>query len=681
VAISPAIAAKVVVPAERGPDRGFVDKISRSNGGSSFAAVPDLRRVYYTGQKAARLLQGESSRWAIAPLPKGIDKKTFASAVVIGDGLAVFADDLREAIETNQARLIYLLDSELDLPAEASGVPVFSFLTDSVLDASLHRVVDAAFESLSFAQRQTKLEDEVRRARSEIDQLNETGIALSTQRDRESLLNLILQKSREITQSDAGSLYLIEESSQGARQLRFKITQNDSVQFSFRESILSIDSSSIAGYVALTGEEVHLADVYQIPTPFPFSYNRKFDEETGYRCKSMLAVAMKNPQGEITGVVQLINCKRAAALRVERRTVDDVVIPYPEQCRPLLRSLASQAAVALENIRLYESIETLFEGFVRASVSAIEARDPATSGHSFRVADLTLGLAQVVDRDDSSHFRDIHFSRTEMKEIRYASLLHDFGKVGVREEVLIKAKKLYPMQLDLVKQRFAYARKALEHEQSERKLAYLLQKGREDFLARQPKFQSELEEQLRELDEFLDFVMRCNEPTVLREGNFERLSEFAARQFVDSRDQRTPLLTPQEVKLLSISRGNLDERERRQIESHVNHTLSFLRQIPWTREIKNIPAIASAHHEKLNGTGYPYNLPASEIPFQSKMMTISDIYDALSATDRPYKKAVRSDQALDILFNEAKQGLVDPELLRLFHEAEIYRLTATWKPN
>jgi HD-GYP domain-containing protein (c-di-GMP phosphodiesterase class II) len=658
-----------------------VGKTSRSNGSKGLSFTAGLLRVYYTGQKAARLLRGESSRWLIAPLPKNSGKETFASAVVIGHGPAVFADGLREAIETNQARLIYLLDSGLDLPVEASGVPVFSFLTDSVPAAALYRVIDAAFESLSFAQHQTGLEDELRRARSEIDQLNETGIALSTQRDRESLLNLILQKSREVTQSDAGSLYLIEESSQGVRQLRFKITQNDSVQFSFRESILPIDSSSIAGYVALTGEELHLADVYQIPPAFPFNFNRKFDEETGYRCKSMLAVAMKNPQGEIIGVVQLINCKRAAALRVERRTADDVVIPYPELCRPLLRSLASQAAVALENIRLYESIETLFEGFVRASVSAIEARDPATSGHSFRVADLTLGLAEVVDRDDSSHFRDIHFSRTEMKEIRYASLLHDFGKVGVREEVLIKAKKLYPMQLDLVKQRFACARKTLEHEQSERKLAYLLEKGREDFLARQAEFQSELKEQLRELDEFLDFVMRCNEPTVLREGNFERLSEFAMRQFVDSRGQCSPLLTPQELNFLSISRGNLDERERRQIESHVNHTLSFLRQIPWTREIKNIPAIASAHHEKLNGTGYPYNLPASEIPFQSKMMTISDIYDALSATDRPYKKAVRSDQALDILFNEAKQGLVDHELLRLFHEAEIYRLTETWKPN
>ena len=649
--------------------------------GAQFSFTADLGRVYYTSQKAARLLEGEKSGWVIAPLPEKICLETFPPCVVIGDNPAVFSDDLREAIEINQARLIYLLDSKGGLPAEAKGVPVFSFLIPSMQFESLHRMIEAAFQNLFFARRQTTLEDDLQRARSEIDQLNETGIALSTQRDRESLLNLILQKSREITHSDAGSLYLVEENERGERQLRFKITQNDSAKVSFSEPVLPIDTSSIAGYVALTGDEVELADAYQIPASFPFGFNRKFDEESGYRCKSMLVVAMKNPQGDVTGVVQLINCKRAADLRIDRRTVDGAVIAFPEQCRPLLRSLASQAAVALENIRLYESIENLFEGFVRASVSAIEARDPTTYGHSFRVADLTVGLAEAVDRDDSSHFRNVRFSRTEMKEIRYASLLHDFGKVGVREEVLVKAKKLYPMQLDVVKQRFAYVRKTLEHAQSERKLAYLLEKGREEFLARQPEFQHELEEHLREVDELFDFVVKCNEPTVLREGNFERLNELAARQFIDPDGNDHPLLTSQEINLLSITRGNLDDLERRQIQLHVNHTMSFLRQIPWTREIKNIPAIASAHHEKLDGTGYPHNLSASQIPVQSKMMTISDIYDALSATDRPYKKAVRSEQALDILFGEAKQGLLDRELLRVFHEAEIYRLASNWKPS
>src|SRR5207302_643468 len=239
---------------------------------------------------------------------------------------------------------------------------------------------------------------------------------------------------------------------------------------------------SVAGYVAVTGEEVHLGDVYQIPSSFPFGFNPKFDEESGYRSKSMLAVPMKDPRGGTIGVVQLINCKRDSVAPAGPPCTDETVVPFPEECRALLRSLASQAAVALENTRLYENIENLFEGFVRASVSAIEARDPTTHGHSFRVADLTIALAEVVDRDESHSFRDIRFSRTEMKEIRYASLLHDFGKVGVREEVLVKAKKLYPLQLELVQERFAYARKALEHEHSERKLAYLLEKGREEFL-------------------------------------------------------------------------------------------------------------------------------------------------------------------------------------------------------
>jgi HD-GYP domain-containing protein (c-di-GMP phosphodiesterase class II) len=347
--------------------------------------------------------------------------------------------------------------------------------------------------------------------------------------------------------------------------------------------------------------------------------------------------------------------------------------------RALLRSLASQAAVAIENNRLYESIETLFEGFVKASVTAIESRDPTTSGHSFRVADLTVGLAEAVDRDDSPAFREIGFSRSEMKEIRYASLLHDFGKVGVREEVLVKAKKLYPLQLDVVKERFTYVRKALEQEHSEKKLAYLLEKGREELLARQPEFQNDLERRLHDLDEFWQFVLKCNEPTVMAEGNFERLTELAAKGFLDAEGQPYFLLAPKEVKLLSIAKGNLDENERRQIESHVIHTIDFLSRIPWTKEIKNIPAIAAAHHEKLSGTGYPYNLTAVQIPFQSKMMAIADIYDALSAADRPYKKAVPADQALDMLAEETKRGFLDGDLLRIFREAQVFKLTANWK--
>jgi HD-GYP domain-containing protein (c-di-GMP phosphodiesterase class II) len=667
------------IPATADDKRRIVAKLHQAHEFDASIVSSSIERqmVYCQAPEVARLLEGDGLFWQIAPLAEDFAKEINGPTVIVGSDPGIFSSPVRVAIGLDQARLIYISEEVAMLPPRASDVPIFGILSRTVGAETLRSMVAAAFDNLSRSRHQAKLEQDLRRAKGEIDQLNEIGIALSTQRDRESLLNLILQKSCEITDSDAGSLYLVEENDQGAKQLRFKTTQNHSMRLYLGESLLPLDRASLAGYVASTGDEVHLADVYQIPSSYPFTFNRKFDDESGYRSKSMLVVPMKDPRGGILGVIQLINCTRDAGAAVGRPATEANVVPFPEECRALLRSLASQAAVALENIRLYQSIETLFEGFVRASVSAIEARDPTTSGHSFRVADLTVALAEVVDRAASHRFRDIRFSRAEMKEIRYASLLHDFGKVGVREEVLVKAKKLYPMQLDIVKERFAYARKSLEHEQSERKLAYLLEKGREAFLQRRAGFERELEEQVRELDEFLKFILKCNEPTILREDNFARLGEFAARQFVDSAGCRRPLLSAQELRLLSISRGNLDDQERSQIESHVSYTLNFLRQIPWTREIKNIPAIASAHHEKLNGTGYPNNLSAPEIPIQAKMMTIADIYDALSATDRPYKKAVPAELALDILFDEAKRGLVDAELLSLFQEAEVFRLTSS----
>jgi len=639
----------------------------------------ERRHVYCQNAEVASLLKQQDSTYDALPLPTQFPNDNAAASVVVGDNPAVFSAELREAIEKDRVRLIYVLAGGPALPPEASGIPIFSFLVPPLQPPALTNLVDRAFQSLRLANQQATIAQELQRVRGEIDQLNQIGIALSTERDMKSLLDLILRKSREITDSDAGSLYLIEEDDQGKKCLRFKITQNDSLEVPFEEFTLPIDASSIAGYVALTAEEVHLEDVYQTPPTALFSFSPKFDQESGYRTKSMLAVPMTNPHGEITGVVQLINCKRDPRLRLDRQTVHECVTSFPEERRASVRSLASQAAVAIENNRLYESIQTLFEGFVKASVIAIEARDPTTSGHSFRVADLTVGLAKAVDRDDSPAFRDVRLSRSELKEIRYASLLHDFGKLGVREAVLVKAKKLYPRQIDLLKQRFDFARKAVQQEHSERKLAYLLENGKEEFLARKAELQQELEQRLRELDGLLDFVLKCNEPTILAEGNFQRLTELATAQFRDAEGRPRPLLTAEEVNLLAIPKGTLDETERTQIESHVIHSLNFLSQIPWTKEIKNIPAIVAAHHEKLNGEGYPYRLTAANIPFQSKMMTISDIYDALSAADRPYKNAVPLDRALDILAHEAKHGLVDAELFRLFREAEIFKLTANWK--
>ena len=338
----------------------------------------------------------------------------------------------------------------------------------------------------------------------------------------------------------------------------------------------------------------------------------------------------------------------------------------------MIVSLASQAAVALENSDLYQEIQQLFEGFVRASVVAIESRDPATSGHSFRVANLTVALAEAADRADSGPLARVQFSRDDLRTIRYASLLHDFGKVGVREEILVKAKKLHPSQFERVRDRFRLARRTKELETTEARLEYALANGAAAYRERQPAFDVELQSAIGRLDEQLAEIEKANEPSVLPAGSFERLRDIASQTFDDIDGTPRPLLEEDEVRWLSLRKGSLSEHERQQIEAHVVHTYRFLRQIPWTGEIRRIPTIALGHHEKLNGSGYPYKLSAPEIPVQTRMMTISDIFDALSASDRPYKKAVPVERALRILEQTVKDGELDADLFGLFVEARVY---------
>lgn len=498
----------------------------------------------------------------------------------------------------------------------------------------------------------------------ELKELNRIGIALSAERDLDRLLSLILRKSREITSADAGSLYLVEAREDGIDRLRFKLSQCDSLDVGYEEYTMPLSQASIAGCAALSGQIVNIADVYQLPPGSPYRFDPSWDKKSGYHTRSMLVVPMKNRSNAVIGVVQLINRKR-----------HQEVIAFDSWSEELVISMASQAGVAIENNVLNNSIQNLFEGFVQASVTAIESRDPTTSGHSSRVAALTVGLAEVVDGLTSGPFREIRFSREQLKEIRYASLLHDFGKVAVREEVLVKAKKLYPYRLDLIRARFDYARCALKGEYSERKLALALELGREAYMAQVGSLEARQREELEELERFLELIFKANEPTVLDDGNFEALKAIGERTYLDLDGQQNPLLLPDEMGFLSIRRGTLDAEERQEIESHVVHTYRFLTQIPWTSELKRVPQIAHAHHEKLDGSGYPVRLSAGEIPVQSKMMAISDIYDALTASDRPYKKALPLEKALDILGFEAKDRHIDRELLDLFIEHKVYALT------
>src|SRR6202041_3460819 len=356
-------------------------------------------------------------------------------------------------------------------------------------------------------------------AEREREQLNEIGVALSSQRNNSVLLTLILKKAREITGADAGSLYLVEEDAHDGRHLRFKLTQNDSFEFPFQEFTLPLTEDSMAGYTALRGEVLNFADAYKIPSDLPFRFNDRYDRESGYHTRSLLSLPMKNAKGEVIGVLQIINSKRDPALRL--KNADDVakyVQLFRERSVGLALSLASQAAVSYENRKLYQEIETLFEGFVQAAVTAIEQRDPTTSGHSLRVATYTQALAETVDSVSSGPYAGAHFDAEQMKEIRYAALLHDFGKVGVREEVLVKAKKLYPTQLDLLKQRFDYIRKDLEAGMVRRKLQMFLERDRGDALSEIARLSEDFDQRLTRLEEYLQFIVETNEPTLLEEG-------------------------------------------------------------------------------------------------------------------------------------------------------------------
>ena len=556
----------------------------------------------------------------------------------------------------------------------------FDTLPSKAASALVRKTVAAAFANIELAQRERAARAELERAEREMEELNRIGVALSETHDVSALLEMILSKAREITGADAGSLYLVEETrpdaleaGRGDRHLRFKLTQNDSLQFPFAEFVLPMREDSLAGYTAVRGEVINLADAHHIPRGRPYRFNRRYDEETGYRTRSLLTLPMKNGRGEVIGVLQLINCKLHPAARLTSpEAMAREVRPFSKRAARLTLSLASQAAVAYENSRLYQDIETLFEGFVQAAVTAIEQRDPTTSGHSQRVSQMTLGLAEVVDRVETGVYAATHFAPEQMKEIRYAALLHDFGKVGVREEVLVKAKKLYPTQMNLVAYRFDYLYKDLEARLEREKFQALLELERAEALSRIASLEQEYRLRQADLENTLQAIVQANEPTVLPAGQFDHLFEIARQTYRDPRGIERPVLTPEEVRFLSIPKGSLDPDERAQIESHVINSFNFLLQIPWTKEIREIPRIVRAHHEKLNGMGYPYKLKADEIPVQAKIMTICDIFDALSASDRPYKKAVPPERALDILEMSVKEQELDPDLYRLFLEAKIF---------
>ncbi|HBK98983.1 MAG TPA: phosphohydrolase [Microcoleaceae bacterium UBA10368] len=515
-----------------------------------------------------------------------------------------------------------------------------------------------------------------------IEKLLDIGAALSSAQDLGGLLNLILSKSREITYSDAGSVYLVDHSDEKSKLL-FKVAQNASKPgLSFREFALPLTDKSLAGYVAITGQSLNLSDAYDSPPGVPYQLDTSFDRDINYRTCSVMVLPMQNRQGETIGVLQLINRKTKAETVLTAENAWESTQHYSEWEERIVRSLASQAAISIERNQLQDSIENLFEGFVKASVQAIEARDPCTYGHSERVAALAVRLSEEVNAVSTGWLRPIYFNDRQIQEIRYASLLHDFGKIGVPEAILTKQKKLYPSQLEIIRHRFALAQRTMEMECVQSKYQYLLSHSAyrkhpsEEPECAQCQEIAQLDTKLAEaksgLAEYWEVLLEANEPHILGSEPLAQLREIARQTYRDIDGAIKPLLSPDEILQLMVSRGSLTVEERSVIESHVTDTYQFLRQIPWTKDLKNVPGIAYGHHEKLDGTGYPLGLKQSEIPIQAQMMTIADIYDALTAGDRPYKRALRTDAAMKILREEAAHNKINSDLLELFDRREVF---------
>ena len=506
------------------------------------------------------------------------------------------------------------------------------------------------------------LEERLLKAEERIAALNRIGIALSAERDLEKLLETILTESRRFSDSEAGSLYLVEDSPEG-RRLRFELAQNDAVSFAFSERTVPVNEGSLAGWVAVHGEPLVLEDAYVLPKGAPYRHNDAFDIATGFRTRAMLVVPMRDHRGELVGVLQLMNRRGRAPGEHES---------YPDDLVPLLLSLATQAAVCLKANNLTASIRKLFEDFARAAIVAVEQRDPTTAGHSNRVSTLSVALAGIVDRAADGPYAAVTFSKEELREIGTAALLHDFGKISIPERVLVKAKKLSEEGLGKIRDRFDFS---LASEEAREARALLERRAREGGAVVAGDLQAldtAAAARACDLEALFEEIVVANEPTVLPKDARGRLEALLARAYRDRRGRDTTLLLPEEFQLLSITQGSLSEDERRAVESHVSQTWRFLSTIPWTADLARVPEIAYAHHEKLDGTGYPRGLNREGIPPAVRALTVCDVFDALTASDRPYKKAVPRDAALGILEGEARRDRLDSWMVTAFIEGKVW---------
>jgi HD-GYP domain-containing protein (c-di-GMP phosphodiesterase class II) len=489
-----------------------------------------------------------------------------------------------------------------------------------------------------------------------LQKLQEIGTMLSAEQDLTKLLDLILRESRRLTTSDAGAVFVrmddvrFVENATGKDAIHtttpylvIKVAQNDSIRFPFHEVKLPFDRKTLSGHVALSGEILNLDDAYRLPVGAPYTYSTTFDEKSGYRCKSMLMIPMKNRTGEIIGIIQLIN-KKTDPLTVldTSEKVGREVTSFDGFDEELVISLASQAGICIEKAMLHEEIEKMFEGLVDSFTLALEKRNRTTFGHCMRVAKYAVAIAEAINESPAGLFGGLKYTPIEIKELRYAALLHDIGKIAVPEAVLDKQNKLLDSEISAIEYRFQYAK---------------TRGGPAE-----------------KLDGWTAFIRRINVPRGLTPEDKQTLGDILAGTFHDMDGQIKPLLTPHEAENLAVERGNLTAGERRQIEQHIVDTWEILRRIPWPRDYRRVANIAACHHEKINGSGYPWKLKGDEVPLGGQILAIVDIFEALTAKDRPYKPAIPVEKAIAIVQEEVNRGALNGKLWQLFLDRKLYLL-------
>jgi HD-GYP domain-containing protein (c-di-GMP phosphodiesterase class II) len=504
-----------------------------------------------------------------------------------------------------------------------------------------------------------------------LEQLNSVGASLSAERDINRLLESILVAAKSITRADGGTLYRVTEE----RTLRFEIVRTSSLKYylggttgnpvPFYPIQLFKDGKPnhgmVAASAALNGKTVNIADAYTADG-FDFTGTRAFDHKTGYRSKSFLTVPMRNHENESIGVLQLINA-------TDPKTGE--IVAFSDSDQRLAESLASQAAIALTNRMLINQLEQLFESFINLMNSAIDEKSPYTGGHCQRVPVLTMLLAEAVNETTEGPLKDFSMTEKDRYELKIAGLLHDCGKVTTPVHVVDKATKLETIfdRVHLIDTRFEVLKRDAELEALRKKIACLEQKRPMDVAEEERR----LRERLRELDDDCRFLRACNiGGERMRDEDIQRVKRIARYRWRDVAGHEADFLTDDETKNLTIRAGTLTEEERQIINHHIVATIKMLEALPWPKHLTNVPEYAGGHHERMDGKGYPRGLTREQMSVQARCMGIADIFEALTAKDRPYKKGKTLSESLEILGRMKLNNHVDPDLFDIFVRRKVY---------